>query len=431
MTKIPALIKYFFGFFLLTMTVSVSALAGDDAFENTCPTLTDLINEGETKCLLCNLYEIVMEACSKVITGSWNAFAKPLQGVVCIGTAIYIAVYTLKNIASFSQQDSMAYLSNDKTGIVPLCVKAGIVIWLLNNQSFLYSHILGPVIQTGVNIGNEIADGGLSTGLTSTNDVNTLFKAIIDEVRTFYSSIYQIVALGRLLLCLPFLPDNIIDWHFSLIPFGAILYIFGWFILIGVSFYLLDVLFRLAVGCILLPMAIACGVSKFTVKYTRETWNLFVNVFFSFIVLGIILTLTTKMIEVAVSGLNDVILLMTAKNFVNNEEIKALIDKFADEISLKAFILTVICCMVCFKLFISIESLTEKLSSTSSVGKLGQKLAGEAAQPLVNKGKQLYKATKILGKAAAKETASSFADTGLGRGIRRAKKRVKGLFGLS
>lgn len=145
------------------------------------------------------------------------------------------------------------------------------VVWLLSNQAFLYNNLIGPVIGAGMAIGQQIAPGGLGAGsFSGTSDVNALFNAVINKVQEFNDQVYIVVALGRMLLCLAFLPDSIIDWYWSLMPFGAVLYVFGWFILIGVAFYLLDVLFRLAVGCMLLPMAIACGVSKFTSSYTKK-----------------------------------------------------------------------------------------------------------------------------------------------------------------
>lgn len=138
-------------------------------------------------------------------------------------------------------------------------------------SGILYNNLIGPVIGAGMAIGQQIAPGGLGAGsFSGTSDVNALFNAVINKVQEFNDQVYIVVALGRMLLCLAFLPDSIIDWYWSLMPFGAVLYVFGWFILIGVAFYLLDVLFRLAVGCMLLPMAIACGVSKFTSSYTKK-----------------------------------------------------------------------------------------------------------------------------------------------------------------
>ena len=280
MMKIPTSLKLiFFTFVSYLLSCSLGF-----AEERMCPSLTEYVQDGQGKrCLLCSIYEIVMQACVTVVNISWNSFAAPLQGVVAVAASIYIAVYTLKNIGNFSQQDPSAYLSNEKTGIIPLCVKVAVVIWLLGNQTFIYGNIICPVIATGMAIGQMVTGGGLSGSFGGASDVSALFTAVIDNVRNFNDELYKVVALGRLLMCLAFLPKDVLDWHFNLVPFGAVLYIFGWFLLIGAGFYLLDVLFRLAVGCMLLPMAIACGVSKFTSVYTKKTWNLFVNVFFIFI----------------------------------------------------------------------------------------------------------------------------------------------------
>ena len=395
MTKILTSLKYLIGsFFYFVCTASVSR--ADDPM---CPTLTEFIQEGtggagggqtSDHCLLCGIYDVVMDACANVVVLSWNAFATPLQGVVAIGAAIYIAVYTLKNIASFSQQDPAAYLSYEKTGISPLCVKVAMVIWLLGNQSFLYSYIIGPVISAGLSVGGTISSAGGTLGVSGFGDVSnvrTLFQAVIDKVREFNDNVYQIVALGRLFLCLAFLPEDIFDWYWSLIFFGAVLYVFGWFILIGVSFYLLDVLFRLAVGCMLLPMAIACGVSKLTSKYTKKNWNLFVNVFFNFVMMGVLLTFTMEMIMEAAGGSDELIAehnIQAGKQFTEADA-----SALVENLDVSSFLLTTIACMVAFKLFMELEQLADKVSSTSSIGKLGKQsgaLAHQFASAPIKKG---------------------------------------------
>ncbi len=440
MIKIRTSIRYLF-WSLLTFFISVmQAGATTDTFEcksaspdftRCCPPYSEYLADGKGgNCLLCSIYEVIMDACARVVTLSWNAFAGPLQGVIVVGASIYIAVYTLRNLASFSQQDSSAYLSNDKTGIIPLGVKTAAVVWLLGNESFLYSHLIGPVIGTGLMIGQQISPGGLGGGFGSTNDVGSLFDAVISQVRSFNDNVYAIVAMGRMLLCLSFLPDGIINWYWSLVPFGALLYVFGWFILIGVSFYLLDVLFRLAVGCMLLPMAIACGFSKFTSSYTKSAWNLFVNVFFNFVMLGVLLTFTTKMIDMSVTGNSEMEGKLTEKIILNKADIEAIVKN----LSVMSFILTTICCMVAFKLFMEIEELADNVSSAKSVGKLGKQaggIVGSTAKAVVSK--PMQQMGKIAN-AARLETGKTISDSKTGMRIRRAgqsfRRTVKKAVGL-
>lgn len=434
MIKMPTSLRLFFAtlfFYLLSFSY------GFAKSKRMCPTLNDYIKEGTSNgatgaddhCLLCGIYKIITDACADIANFSWNTFAVPLQGVVAVAASIYIAVYTLKNIGNFSQQDPTAYLSNDKTGIIPLCVKVAAVIWLLGNQSFVYSNIICPVIATGMAIGREITGGTLS-GFGGASDVSALFDMVINNVREFNDSLYEIVAFGRLLLCVAFLPDGILDWHFHLIPFGAVLYVFGWFLLIGSGFYLLDVIFRLAVGCMLLPMAIACGVSKLTSTYTRKTWNLFVNVFFNFVMLGMILEFIKDMILEAMSGSGDLRALLSKPTPITDSDAKDI----AEKIEISSFLLTTICCMVSFKLFMEIESITDTVSSSSSVGKLGQKAGAITAQVVKWPASKVTKGALGFANTARLETGRRISEgkpaTWLRTKGRNIKSRVKRWVGL-
>lgn len=419
MIKVPTSLKCFC-FTLLFYLLSFSLGFADD--ERMCPSLTQYVQDGQGEnCLLCNIYEILMQACANVVNISWNSFAAPLQGVVAVAASIYIAVYTLKNIGNFSQQDPSAYLSNEKTGIIPLCVKVAIVIWLLGNQSFVYGNIICPVIATGMAIGQMVTGGGLSGSFSGASDVSALFTAVIDNVRTFNDELYKVIALGRLLMCLAFLPDEVLEWHLHLIPFGAVLYIFGWFLLIGAGFYLLDVLFRLAVGCMVLPMAIACGVSKFTSVYTKKTWNLFVNVFFNFVMLGMILEFILEMITASFEGTEKLRTLLSKASPLNDSDS----NKIAEEIESSSFILTTICCMVSFKLFMEIETITDKVSSSTSVGKLGQKSGAITAQVVKWPASKLTKGALGFANAARLETGRRISESEKATRLRQMGRNIK------
>ena len=227
-------------------------------------------------------------------------------------------------------------------------------------------------------------------------------------MQEFNDNAYQIVAIGRLFICLAFLPDSPMDWLWPLVPYGAVLYVFGWFIVIGVSFYLLDVLFRLAVACMLLPMAIACGVSKLTSKYTKSNWNLFVNVFFNFVMMGILLDFMIKMIDKSLGGAMEIINKnpnMTGKQLSVNAA-----EDLLDKLETSSFILTTVCCMVGFKLFMELEQLAEKVSSTSSVGKEGSKLGAITNKVVTAPAKVIGKAGMGLAGATVQQAGSDIND---------------------
>ena len=284
------------------------------------------------------------------------------------------------------------------------------VIWLLGHESFLYQYLIGPVIGAGMNIGAMFGSqlGGGNSGFTGVSDVGSLFQAVIDKVQEFNDNAYQIVAIGRLFLCLAFLPDGILDWLWGFIPFGAVLYVFGWFIVIGVSFYLLDVLFRLAVACMLLPMAIACGVSKLTSKYTKSNWNLFVNVFFNFVMMGILLDFMIKMVDESLGGTVEII---SKSPKMTGEQLSVdAAEDLLDQLETSSFILTTVCCMIGFKLFMELDQLAEKVSGASSVGKEGSKLGAITSKVVTAPAKVIGKAGMGLAGATVQQAGSDIND---------------------
>ncbi len=177
--------------------------------DDPCPTLHDYIEYGVGEnFILKEAYQIIADACTSVANFSWNAFAKPLQAVVGLGTAIYIAVYTLRNIGTFSQQDTSAYLSNEKNGVIPIAVKMAAIVWLLGNQTFLYKYLIGLAITTGMEIGTLISTDAIQTGFNSTGDLKSLFWLSTKLLHLMM----QFTVLWR--------PDNCCSaWRFLRIPF--------------------------------------------------------------------------------------------------------------------------------------------------------------------------------------------------------------------
>ncbi|MCM1323639.1 MAG: hypothetical protein NC218_05715 [Acetobacter sp.] len=393
MKNISALIKFFSLSFFILLVCAAGAFA-DDA----CPSLKTYKDNGiGDKFILKGAFELIADACTKVANFSWKTFAKPLQAIVGLGTAIYIALYTLKNIGSFSQQDTSAYLSNDKTGVIPLAVKMTIVVWLLGNQAFLYKYLIGMAITTGMEVGTLIGYTPLAQSFSSPDNLGTLFHLVIKQIIIFNNTIYKIVATGQLLLCMAFSPDNFLKDYWVVVPIGGALYIYGWLLIIGVSFYMLDVLFRLGVGCIFLPFAVACGMSKLTSVYTKKAWNLFMNVCFNFVMLGIVITFTDLMIQKCI-GIN-----IPEDKIFNEADIKDTIQN----IGLKSFVVTSICCMITYQLFMQVEQLVEKISGADSVGKVGSEIGSKVSQAALHAVKAPIKEVGNITAASAQEVGAT------------------------
>jgi hypothetical protein len=215
---------------------------------------------------------------------------------------------------------------------------------------------------------------------------------IIKQAQEFNDELYQVVALSRLMICISRLPDSLLDWYYTLLIFGGLLYLYGWFLILCFSFYVIDVLFRFGVACIVLPMGIACSISKLTSSYTKKTWDLFVNVTFNFVMLGVIVSMILTLVQKVLfaENLNAIVnsLFSDASKHLNKADIDAISDGLTDSY-LRSFILISLICMVCFKLFAEVETITDKISGTKSVGSAGKQVGGAASKPLVTAGKKI------------------------------------------
>ena len=415
MTKISTLIKriiYSLGFFILSAPLAF-------AEERHCNPFGMFLKDGlGDDFLLKDAYLIVADVSSHVANMSWHTFASSLQAIMALGVGIYIAVYTLRNVGSFSNQDVGGYLSNEKTGVIPLVIKSAFIILLLSHQDFVYKYLVAPIVGAGIDVGKLVSGSTWSSALTNAASTKAMFHEVIKQAQDFNDKIYQIVAMGRLMLCLAFLPTVFLDWFWILIPLGSALYIFGWMLIISISFYLLDLLIRLGVACMVLPFAIACGISKLTAPYTKKTWDIFVNTAFNFIVLGVVIIFTTKMIERSLGG--AIVYAGTSAlrtKFFGNESTPLTVadaSAISEDIGVMTFVLVALCCMIAMKLFFSVETIANQLSSTSTIAQdkgIGAQTGKEMAQTAT---KAVKEPAKGMAEATGKEVKDAIADTKIG-----------------
>ena len=372
-------------FLFILLGALISFVPFDVMAAQECSPLGVLIDQGVKTFILEGAFNTIRDVCCKVAAASWDLFATALKDIVGIGIAIYIASHTLKNLGAFSNQDVSAYLGK----ILPVVIKGTIIICLLNNNTIVYKWLVAPILEVGLEVG-RFGDNDIDVKFNSSEDLSSLFGAIVETAKLFNNEAYKLVALGRLLLCATFLPDGIFDWFWSLVPFGMTLFVFGWLIIVGMSFYLLDMTIRLGVACTMLPIALACGISKLTSNYTKQTWNLFINVAFNFIMLNVIIKFTKDMVKASLEKISGDAIITAAGTgvFAILEKVpvtEVLAKQITDSLSVKSFAMMTLCCIIAFKLCMEIETITDKLSSTKGVGSLNQKVAADGATVGINK----------------------------------------------
>ncbi|MCM1323640.1 MAG: hypothetical protein NC218_05720 [Acetobacter sp.] len=439
------------------------------ACEDICPTIQDYLTEGigakedGSDCLLCGIFDVLIDTSKKIATHAWSALAKALIPIVGLVAAIYIAIYTLKLVGSFGKQTATDYLSSDKNGLFVLMFKTAIIVFLLSgaagdgnldifmgglgdllgignasNKNFLIQQIISPLLTSGLEIGQALAiksGNGFSFDFYSTNSMlpaldaafrspwGAVFEMIRKAVYGFNAATYEPIAVGQAMICNS-LDDsyNPLSWYYLMLIYGFILFIFGWLLMLGIGFYIVDIIIDLMFAAVLLPIGVACAISPKTSSYTQKIWGIFVNIFFYFIMLGIVLGITMRAIDLslgrAILEVNDAESAIAATggalaNFLtdyqykfDSNEIKSLSEDLWNNGNL---LFTIICLSVITMLISQTKNLASKISGGTSLSGAGAKVSAEVSRHAMYGAEKIGKEAygRVL-KPGAENTGKSF-----------------------
>ena len=342
-----------------------------------CPTYQTYLNRGiANNCLLCELFDILTKSATTAANNSWNTFATPLIPVVVIATAIYVAFYTLKMVGSAGKQDAASYLMADKKGILILGFKLAVIVLLLKDTFFI-DKIISPILQAGLEVGLQLGPGNISINFSNGSGWGGLFNDINDAIVGYNDQVYETIALGQTMICVA-TDGFIFFWYWLMLLYGFIFFIFGWFTLATICFYIVDILINLAFGAILLPFGIAFAISNQTSQYSTKIWQIFLNAFFSFVILGVILGLSIELIDLSLGRVNENNAGSMGENAFSASVVKTLNAdnvKVVSEMlwSSGSLLLTIVCFCLLVNLIEELKSLIGKISDTAALSDAGSK----------------------------------------------------------
>ena len=375
--------------------------------EEDCATIQD----GLSECPFCDFFKIITKSATKLATGAWDKLAKGLSSVVLVVAAIYVALFTLRMVASYGKQTVADYLTSEKSGLFKLMFKATIIYELLNSNLFQTS-VLFPLLGAGLDIGTVLAQTTGGEFGKGASEWGEMFQLVLQAVRKFNESTQFIISLGEAFCCHATL-DAIWHWDFLELIYGIILFCFGWLLTASISFFLVDVIIRLTLGAVLLAPGIALAISSLTSAHARKIWNLYINVFFSFVIVGVFLGMTQQLItfslEIGHTPLMGWIPATNTQGMVDANNVASLFDALTN---FGQLILGLVCMCLLMNLSMSLGKLADDLADTEGLagsdGK-GRPAAGSpmqtvAAAPARLASKQLNKAGNYVTDKAVNTT---------------------------
>lgn len=376
--------KYNIFYFVMDSDGSFKSI---DGVTRGCIPLPAKLAESQS-CIFCPLFKTLFTAVQNMSTKSYNALAQPLANVVLVAFSLVIAFMVLKNVSSFTKQDAPKFI----TELLVNIFKVLVAFYMLKNSNIVYNYIIGPILKAGFEFGSSLLFEKGSSYLASCKTPDLTNSAMIGVIPTYlYSNLDCFIkavqaevsvpqSIGSTLMCVArnagkenVGPVRNLLWDFSMMFQGLAIWVMGWIMSLAFAFYLIDATIQLGIVGALMPFLIACWPFKATKTYTSKGWSMFMNTFFVYVFMGLVVSINVQLLGQSLTGGNggfDAI--MKALNGNEVQKLKDLLD-----IGFSGFLVFIACCLFAFKLTGQASDLAGSMGHGSSTN-IGSRIGGLA-----------------------------------------------------
>lgn len=378
-------------------------------------------------CVFCPLFLTIFNAAQQMATNAYEKLAKPIANVMLIGFAIYIAFLVLKYVSAFTKQDAPKFTNE----ILQQAFKVMVAYILLLNSNAIYNYAVGPVLSAGMEFGGALLfeDGSGYMEWCSVEEnlqEETQKQVALDKdkgkveegvlpaylyvklscfIRSVQAEISTAQSIGSTLMCVSrntaaknlAIIENAI-WDFSMFFQGLVIWILALIISLAFAFYLIDATVRLGIVGALMPFLIACWPFKKTSGYTSKGWQMLLNTFFTYAMMGLIVSVNIQLIMQGLTGskgdMNDLMAL------IDGNDVGALQEML--DIGFSGFLVLLACCLFGWKLTGQATALAGTFASGA-----GAPIAPQIGGLAASGGKAAVLGTIGMGKAAVDATGAT------------------------
>ncbi len=377
--------KYNIFYFVMDSDGSFKSI---DGVTRGCIPLPAKLAESQS-CIFCPLFKTLFTAVQNMSTKSYNALAQPLANVVLVAFSLVVAFMVLKNVSSFTKQDAPKFI----TELLVNIFKVLVAFYMLKNSNIVYNYIIGPILKAGFEFGSSLLFEKGSSYLASCKTPDLTNSAIIGVIPTYlYSNLDCFIkavqaevsvpqSIGSTLMCVArnagkenVGPVRNLLWDFSMMFQGLAIWVMGWIMSLAFAFYLIDATIQLGIVGALMPFLIACWPFKATKTYTSKGWSMFMNTFFVYVFMGLVVSINVQLLGQSLTGGNggfDEIM-----RAINGNEVTKLKDLL--DIGFSGFLVFIACCLFAFKLTGQASSLAGSMGHGGGP-QIGSNIGGLAA----------------------------------------------------
>ena len=399
-------------------------------------------------CIFCPLFLTIFNAAQTMTTNSFGVLGPEIAKVIFIGLALYIAFLVLKYVSSMTKQDTPRFMNE----LLTQCFKVVVACVLLYTPDFVYSKIIGPVLDAGTELGGALLfeEGSGYTQWCSieqniTDQTNEFIKGgedgtetplkeglipayIYTKIECFIRAVQAEISLsqsiGSSLMCISrnAAADSVTSVpipDFTMMFQGLIIWLMAIIMTIAFAFYLIDATVKLGIVGALMPFFIASWPFKATSRYASTGWNMLLNTFFVYALMGLVISINIQLILQGVSA--GTASADNLQDLINGNNIDAL--REALDIGFSGFLILIGSCLFAFKLTGQANSIAGEFANAGAVniapgiGTLALSGATGMAKKGLNKVGNMANATGVPARISqAKDRFTSRVAQGLGLG---------------
>lgn len=382
-----------------------------------CIPLPMKLAEGRS-CIFCPLFLKIFNAAQRMTSGSYAALSKAFANVLLVGFALWVAFSLLGKVSSFTKMDAPKYI----TELLTQAFKVLVAFLLLRDATAIYGYVLGPLLKAGMEFGMTLLSAGENSylqacdtsselsGLSSGLLPGYLYTQLECFIKAVQAELAVPQAIGSSLMCVAWNAGaidmgaltTVTSFKFpdlSMIFEGLIIWVFAWLLSLAFAFYLVDATVRLGIVGALMPFLIASWPFKVTSKYTTQGFTMFMNTFFTYVFMGLVVSINIQLMSESMSGVSGG--MKAVVNALNSNEVTTL--KNLLDIGFAGFLILIASCIFGFKLTSQATELAGSMagggggsSIAPEIGGMGYNVAKAAT---LGTGKMAWQGTKLVGNA--------------------------------
>lgn len=280
-----------------------------------CPQ-QDTLAERYSMCFACMTMKVLLEGFMTACAASYYIVQEAAIKLLVIGTFLWVPFTVIKHVSSLTDPEAPSII-NDLGKFTFKIIVAYMFITV--GVTTLIDLVINPLLATGADFANTFLSAGLPSptedepSYTYNGPSNWISPEVLNKIMVFTEGISRRVAinlvLGNGLTCFSWNAGFKIVWlevpNIWLWICGAVIWFVGLLLMLFVSYYLLDICFKIGFSILALPIVIALWPFDVTKNKINVCFSIILRAAATYAFLALIVVFGMVMIDQGIGGVDN------------------------------------------------------------------------------------------------------------------------------